>query len=85
MEGKFQSFSLSDNAVYAIDLHSKQILIREGIFEKGYCSMGKEWKVMEIDNGIEISIIKSNNLGCLWALDNNNDVVIFYNFSFKII
>ena len=38
--------------------------------------MGKEWKVMEFDKGIEISMIKSNNLGCLWALDTHNDVFI---------
>ena len=37
--------------------------------------MGKQWESREIDKGIDISLIKSNNFGCLWALDTRNDVI----------
>ena len=38
--------------------------------------MGKDWKAIEIEKNIIFTLIRSNNLGCLWALDEGNDVFI---------
>lgn len=76
LEGYYQNFAVSDDKVFALDSHSKTLIVREGIFEKGFCSAGKEWKPFATDSEVEISVLKTNNLGCLWALDPQNDVLI---------
>lgn len=68
--------ALSDDLVFAIDKHTKNLIVKEGIFEKGYCSQGKDWKIKSMEKFVDIVQIKSNNLGCLWALNKKNQVRI---------
>lgn len=53
-------------------------MIKEGIFEKGFCSEGKDWRKIISSTLMDIVQIKTNNFGCLWALNSKNEVDFFF-------